>query len=160
MVKDNSNLFIVAIVACLAIVSLFWMVQYSQQTTNASEEVVVVDEEGNIVGMADFPGLLIGPKPPSRGFTFVIKSDQVSNIIKKMKAGNFLASDNEVLTPPITPPSIPNEQESGSGEREGIGPNLPQAPNTFQTLDEGSEENEAWDEYCKEHARENNPLCN
>ncbi len=49
--NNNSNLFIVAIIACVAIVTLFWMVQYSQQSSDVSEEqVLIVNEEGNIVG--------------------------------------------------------------------------------------------------------------
>jgi len=53
MVKDNSGLFIIAIVAVVAIVFLF-LISGSSQTS--SEEVMVVNEEGNVVGMA----LMIG----------------------------------------------------------------------------------------------------
>jgi len=59
MSKDNSGLFIVAIFACVAIVTLFWMVQYSQQAPDVSEEqVLIVDEGGNVVGMG--PGIKVG----------------------------------------------------------------------------------------------------
>ncbi len=51
--SKGPGLFIVAIVAIVAVVSLFLMTQSSQQTTlDVSEEAVVVDEEGNVVGMA------------------------------------------------------------------------------------------------------------
>jgi len=50
MVKDNnSGLFIIAIVAVVAIVSLF-LISGNSQTS--SEEVMVVDGEGNLVGEA------------------------------------------------------------------------------------------------------------
>ena len=54
MDKKNQGLFIVAIVAVVAVVSLFLMVEggSSQATSDIDDKVVVVDEEGNIVGEA------------------------------------------------------------------------------------------------------------
>mgnify|MGYP003653222574 CR=1 FL=1 len=59
MVKDNnSGLYLVSVVAIVAVVALFLMVKGGSQTS--SEEVMVVDEEGNLVGeafMGSFKGL-------------------------------------------------------------------------------------------------------
>ena len=53
MKKENSDLFIISIIAIVAIVALFWMVQSSQQVSDISEQqVIVVDEDGNVIGMA------------------------------------------------------------------------------------------------------------
>jgi len=48
--KDKTGLYLVSIVAIVAIVALFLMVKGGAQTS--SEEVMVVDEEGNVVGQA------------------------------------------------------------------------------------------------------------
>ena len=59
--KNNSGLFIVAIVAVVAVVSLFLMTKGGSSQV-VSEDVVVVDEAGNLVGEAfrdNSPGKLL-----------------------------------------------------------------------------------------------------
>ena len=45
MAKGDSNLFVIAIVACVAIVSLFLMVQNSQQVSTFGEDAIRILEK-------------------------------------------------------------------------------------------------------------------
>lgn len=66
--KDKTGLYLISIVAIVAIVALFLMMKGNSQTS--SEEVMIIDEEGNFVGMA---GYITGIPPITSSNSFIKK---------------------------------------------------------------------------------------
>lgn len=106
--KDKTGLYLVSIVAIVAVVALFLMVKGGAQTS--SEEVMVVDEEGNIIGMAfnNMGGKGTGASISEKFFG----KNNVNNY--KYKAGSnndvFLSyvDENKINVPVTDIPDTPN----------------------------------------------------